>query len=326
MTSEFCLFDTQSKRVIWEITRRCNYHCKHCCSRAGAVNVQDGISTTRALELLEEMHNAGIKSIYISGGEPFIRPDIFQILEYAQKYNFEVNISTNGSLLTDSFVEKLKCSSIRKIHISLDSIFEDDFNFFRGGNYYKQTLSSIDKIVNASLYLRVGIVLWKRNLSQIESMITFLANKHVNEVVFNWPIRVGRLADNDDLIPPYDSFVETTKLIRSLQQKFWGKILISMHRNKEFLASSHSCPAGEDIFYINSEGILSVCSWLAKLNYALPQFSLKNNSFTELIKKTEFITFRHQIHERELKFGSGCPAMCIEKSGNFYSIDPLLIC
>lgn len=325
MTTEFCLFDTQSKRVIWEITRRCNYHCKHCCSRANLNSIQDGINTTRALELIDEMHKFGIKSIYISGGEPFIRTDIFEILECAKKHSIEVNISTNGSLLNDSYIEKLQSSMIKKIHVSLDSIYETDFNFFRGGNYYKQTLSAIEKIVNAKLYLRVGVVLWKRNISQIEQMITFLADRNVNEVVFNWPIRVGRLTDNDDLIPSSNTFADTTKLIRFYREKFADKIIVSMHRNEQFMKSTLSCPAGDGIFYINSDGMLSVCSWLTKLDSTLPHFSLNTYSFSEINMRFEFMKFRNQIRERELKYGNGCPAMCIEKNGCFCSSDPMLM-
>ena len=71
MNKEFCLFQVDEKRVIWEVTKYCNYKCKHCCASASKIDTKEELNTKRALELLDELKDYGVKEIYFSGGEPF---------------------------------------------------------------------------------------------------------------------------------------------------------------------------------------------------------------------------------------------------------------
>lgn len=81
--NEFCLFEVNEKRVIWEVTNYCNYQCKHCCASANKIDTKSELSTDRCLSILDELKDFGIKEIYFSGGEPFSRKDILDILKKA---------------------------------------------------------------------------------------------------------------------------------------------------------------------------------------------------------------------------------------------------
>lgn len=82
-SDEFCLFEVNEKRVIWEVTSYCNYRCKHCCASANKVDTSYELTTERSLSILDELKDFGIKEIYFSGGEPFSRKDILKILRKA---------------------------------------------------------------------------------------------------------------------------------------------------------------------------------------------------------------------------------------------------
>ena len=196
---EFCLFKVDKKRVIWEVTKYCNYKCKHCCASADLIDTKDELTTKQSKNILKQLKDFGVEEIYFSGGEPFSKKDILDILRTARQYGITCNISTNGSFLTDEIASELSKMKINKVHISLDSNIEDDFNEFRGGNYFEPTINAIKLLKKHHIYVRVGTVIWKKNYKTLEDMIKYLCDLNVDEMVFNWLVQVGRLKDNKDV-------------------------------------------------------------------------------------------------------------------------------
>ena len=82
----------------WDINNECNLNCKHC--RVSEKNDNEKLSLKEAKNLLAECWYNGITMLNLSGGEPFLRNDIFEILDYAQKFE-DIVITTNGTLLND---------------------------------------------------------------------------------------------------------------------------------------------------------------------------------------------------------------------------------
>lgn len=322
---EFCLFKIDQKRVIWEVTNYCNYHCKHCCASATKVDTADELSTERFLSMLDELKEFGVKEIYFSGGEPFSRKDILTILKRARKNGITCNISTNGSFLTDDLAEELEKLHLNKVHISLDSYIEDDFNDFRGGDYFNPTVNAIKLLKKHNLYVRVGTVIWTKNINYLEEMVQFLIDLGVNEVVFNWLVKVGRLVENNDVCVDIKFFDETIKKIQGYMKKYEGKIKISMHRHEPFCESEKICPAGETFFYIDPKGYISPCSWIKKMDSSFTaKKSLKEASFKDIIKSNEIQNFNNMKRERNERYKTGCPAICLERNHTYFAKDPLL--
>ena len=323
---EFCLFKVDKKRVIWEVTKYCNYKCKHCCASADLIDTKDELITKQCKNILRQLKDFGVEEIYFSGGEPFSRKDILGILERARNYGIVCNISTNGSYITDDIAKYLKKLNINKVHISLDSNVEKDFNEFRGGNYFEPTINAIKLLKKHNIYVRVGTVIWKKNYKTLEDMIKYLCDLNVDEMVFNWLVQVGRLKDNKDVCVDIKYFDETIEKIHKYQEKYKNKINISMHRNEKFENSDIVCPAGETFFYIDPQGYVSPCSWIKKMDkkYTSKQ-SLKNTTFQEIIDSDEIQIFNKLKNERIKKYGTGCLAICMERSNTYFSEDPLLV-
>ena len=322
---EFCLFKVDKKRVIWEVTKYCNYKCKHCCASADLIDTKDELTTKQSKNILKQLKDFGVEEIYFSGGEPFSRKDILDILRTARQYDITCNISTNGSFLTDEMATELSKLKINKVHISLDSNVEKDFNEFRGGNYFEPTINAIKLLKKHNIYVRVGTVIWKKNYRTLEDMIKYLCYLNVDEMVFNWLVQVGRLKDNKDVCVDIKYFDETIEKIHKYQEKYKNKINISMHRNEKFENSDIVCPAGETFFYIDPQGYISPCSWIKKMDkkYTSKQ-SLKNTTFQEIIDSDEIQIFNKLKYERIKKYGTGCLAICMERSNTYFSEDPLL--
>ena len=177
MNKEFCLFKVDKKRAIWGVTKYCNYKCKHCCTSANIVDTKNELNTAQCKNILKELKNFGIEEIYFSGGEPFSRNDIIDILKTARKYDISCNISTNGSFLTEKLVKKISQLNINKVHISLDSNIEKDFNEF-------VLRKDIDKIIS--------LVDYELNMEQ--QRVFDIYNKKINsDKSFATPINSERL-------------------------------------------------------------------------------------------------------------------------------------
>lgn len=323
--SPYCLFKTVKKRVVWEVTHRCNYACLHCCSRSGSCMPYE-LNTRSMLNVLKELSNDGVEEIYFSGGEPFIREDMMEILQETRKKGILANISTNGSFMSEELAAKLRAIDVNLIHISLDSHHESLYNSFRGGNYFSSTISAIKNAKEAGLYVRVGAVIWKENCDQLEEMITFLADMNVDEVVFNWLISVGRFQEHQEQGVPLSEFQRLISTVRLYQKKYNGKIKISMHRSKEYVSDDSTCRAGDQILFILPDGRISPCSWLAKLdNTLITTGSLKDHSLKDLKKTDAFDKWQSIISKRSEICHSGCPAICYERNGSYFTEDPLLL-
>lgn len=325
MNSKYCLFKTEKKRVVWEVTHKCNYACLHCCSRSGK-NGSFEMNYENVIGVLNQLSEQGVEEIYYSGGEPFIREDMLDILTETRKQNILANVSTNGSFMTKEFAEQLKRIDVNLIHISLDSHIEKQYNLFRGGDYFNKTISAIKNAKGAGLYVRVGVVLWKENIDSISEMIDFFKNMDVDEVVFNWLVKVGRLKENDDKTVSLDKFDEIIGRINKLKRLNEGIIKISMHRSEKFKEIDTVCQAGAQILFILPDGRVSPCSWLAKLDERLiTEQSLVDTPLEKIYRSKEFALWKEILDDRGKKCNPGCPAICIERNGKYDSEDPLAI-
>ena len=109
--------------VFWSVTGRCNYRCRHCFMDAPDAALGE-LSTDEALNLIDQMADCGVLRVDLTGGEPFVRKDLWQLIDHILSHHMTVGkIYTNGWLLTDSVIEKLEHRGLRPdISISFDGV------------------------------------------------------------------------------------------------------------------------------------------------------------------------------------------------------------
>ena len=326
MNEPYCLFKTEKKRVVWEVTHLCNYACVHCCSQSGKVENNSELTYEQMLMVLEQLDDDGVQEIYYSGGEPFIRKDMIAILEETRKRGILANVSTNGSFLTPELASHLRDIDVNLIHISLDSDREEEYDRFRGGEYYAKTVEAIDNAKSVGLYVRVGAVIWKDNADHLRDMIEFLMEHRVDEVVFNWLIRVGRFKENSEMGISLDEFDGLISQVRGFMREYKGRIKVSMHRSEPYIDDGSHCLAGSHLLFILPDGRVSPCSWLAKLDgQFVTEKTLKTCTLNELKHGSAFLRWNEVLDKRCRVCSSGCPAICYERTGSYYTEDPLLL-
>jgi len=117
-------------RAIFELTYSCTFNCVHCyLGRKKTARIsKNELNTKEVFKILDQLREMGCFTLGFTGGEVFLRKDIFEILEYAKKGGFNIAVLTNGSLLNEAYVDKLSALRLNKIDITLNSLNAKTFN------------------------------------------------------------------------------------------------------------------------------------------------------------------------------------------------------
>src|SRR3990172_5894636 len=92
--------------VVWNFIRRCNLHCVHCYSQSADKDYEGELTTEEGKALIEDLAQFGVPVILFSGGEPFLRPDLFELIALAKARGMRAVISTNGTLITQEIAQR----------------------------------------------------------------------------------------------------------------------------------------------------------------------------------------------------------------------------
>ena len=104
--------------VVWNSTRTCNLTCRHCYMSSDAKLYKDELSTDEAKQFIDDLADFKVPVLLFSGGEPLIRPDFFELAEYAEKKGIRPTLSTNGTLITREVAHKIKDIGVGYVGIS----------------------------------------------------------------------------------------------------------------------------------------------------------------------------------------------------------------
>jgi MoaA/NifB/PqqE/SkfB family radical SAM enzyme len=108
--------------VVWTTTRRCNLHCMHCYADSYNRPYPDELTTAEARAMIRDLGDYGAPVLLLSGGEPLVRPDLFELAAYAHECGIRTTLSTNGTLITPAVAERIKATGFGYVGISLDGI------------------------------------------------------------------------------------------------------------------------------------------------------------------------------------------------------------
>ncbi|WP_371368689.1 Putative mycofactocin radical SAM maturase MftC [Sporomusa rhizae] len=160
--------------ISWNTTQQCNINCVHCYRDAGAKR-RDELSTSEGKKLLGEIAKAGFKIMILSGGEPMLRTDIYELITHAATVGLRPVLGTNGILLTGDVPARLKSAGLMCAGISVDSRNPESHDTFRGvPGGWDQTMAGIKACREAGLPFQIHTTVTTSNESEITE-ITDLA-------------------------------------------------------------------------------------------------------------------------------------------------------
>ncbi len=135
--------------VTWEISARCNLRCSHCLSADLMENCGNELDFEQCRRIIDDLDRIGVFQINFGGGEPFLREDFIDILQYAQSKQITTCVSTNGTFLSDTVVKKLKDLDHLYIQVSLDGATAATNDSIRGKGTFEKILAAIELLAKS---------------------------------------------------------------------------------------------------------------------------------------------------------------------------------
>ncbi len=156
------------RMVAWEVTRSCNLACGHCRASALKGPYPGELGTERSLRLLDEIAAVAKPVIILTGGEPLMREDIFDLAAYGDAQGLRMVLATNGTLVTEEIARRMKAAGIKRVSISLDGPDAPSHDAFRGvPGAFAGALAGIEALRRADLEFQINTTITQANLAQI---------------------------------------------------------------------------------------------------------------------------------------------------------------
>lgn len=160
------------RMIAWELTRGCNLACVHCRASAERGPFTDELSTEECHRIMDDIASISKPVIILTGGEPLLREDIFDLASYGSNKGFRMVMATNGTLMTEEIVKKMKASGIQRISISLDGPNADSHDTFRKvKGAFEQSLQGIEITKKGNLEFQINTTITQLNLHMIPEIL-----------------------------------------------------------------------------------------------------------------------------------------------------------
>lgn len=184
------------KEIIIEVSSICNFNCNFCFNEKGE---RGEMSKYEIKKILDHIADLEIGILRFTGGEPFLRPDLVDLIEYSNNKNLSVRINTNGSLLTRKVVKKLK-GKVDGVLISIQNSDPGKEDMTAGRkNVLLKKMKAIKYLKDANIpVIRVGTVISKESVKDYNSLFKLI--KKLNVYSWEWYRQVNK--NKKELIEP----------------------------------------------------------------------------------------------------------------------------
>ena len=159
------------RMVAWEVTRSCNLACVHCRASAVCEPYPGELDTEKCKQILDEIATVGKPVIILTGGEPLLRKDIYEIAAYGDQKGLRMVLATNGTLVDETVAENLIKSGIRRVSISIDgpeAISHDAFRRVPGA--FAGAMAGIEAMKRVGLEFQINTTITQANIGKIREI------------------------------------------------------------------------------------------------------------------------------------------------------------
>jgi heme d1 biosynthesis radical SAM protein NirJ len=198
--------------MIWNLVRRCNLTCKHCYSISTDRDFPGELSTQEAYVVMDDLQRCGVPVLILSGGEPLLRPDIFDIARRAKDMGFYVGLSTNGTLIDATSIGDISATGFDYVGVSLDGIEETHDRFRRKAGAYRTSLAGIRLAREAGIKVGVRFTLTQDNAHDLPALLRLLEEEWIDKFYLSHLNYAGRGNNNR----ARDALIDTTRHMMDL--------------------------------------------------------------------------------------------------------------
>jgi heme b synthase len=332
--------------IAWEVTRNCNLNCVHCRAAANCGPYPGELSTEKCFQIIDEIAAIYSPVIILTGGEPLLRPDIFDIAGYGTNKNLRMVMATNGTLVTPAVAKKMIESGIKRVSISIDgknSASHDNFRQEKGA--FDKAMTGIAALKEAGMEFQINTTITTANLKQIKDILE-LAKKlgaAAHHIFLLVPTGRGKeLAGQAITAADYEEtlmWFHQESLNCSIQLKatcapHYFRVL---HQKKgkqrkkptgHFHEMTRGCLGGISFCFISHVGQIQPCGYLE-----LDCGNVQKQSFAEIWKNSDVFKNLRNLskysgkcgHCEFIKVCGGCRARAYEATGDYLAEEPLCL-
>ncbi|NMC35785.1 radical SAM protein [Candidatus Beckwithbacteria bacterium] len=275
LIGEYCRKSPIPLSVCLEVTRACNFRCKHC-SEVGSMN---DMSTKNIVKIIDDLADNDIKRISISGGEPLMRKDLSEIIQIISDKKMIISLSTNGYLLNEEIIKKLK-GRVANLRISLHGKEKFHDNFVGVNGAYKKVIQNIKLCAKHSVPVGLVCTVMQSNLSELVDVIEIGKEIAVNKITFYSLFNKGRAKE----------IFDTEKIAINTINQVLGQYKPNLNsKNSELCIKLVNWENGlRKSLIILPNGNLIASPFLEKSNLVYNIGNLLNDNFASLWKKFPF--------------------------------------
>lgn len=333
--------------VAWETTRNCNLNCVHCRAAATCGPYTGELDTPAAFTLLDQIAEVAKPIIILTGGEPLLRDDIFDIAKYGHDKGMRMVMSPNGTLVTQNAALKMAKAGIQRISVSLDGSTAEDHDRFRGvQGAYQGALDGIANAKAAGIEFQINTTITKTNLDQIPKILALAESLGAvaHHIFLLVPTGRGKYIVDQEIDAEqyektlnwfYDQRDKTSLQLKATCAPHYYRILRQRAREdgQTVTFESHGldavtrgCLAGTGFCFVSHRGIVQPCGFL-DLNCG----DVTQHAFGDIWRNSDHFKALRDFGQLEGKCGccqyrrvcGGCRARAYEATGNYMAQEPL---
>ncbi len=328
------------RMIAWELTRSCNLACSHCRASSKHGPYANELTTAECFKLIDEIASFSNPVIILTGGEPLLREDIFEIAEYGNKKGLRMVMATNGTLLTDENVVKIIHSGVKRISVSLDgpdAATHDNLRQVSGA--FEQACEGINRAKKAGLEFQINSTITKRNIKFLPQIMELAKKLGAKAHHIFLLVPTGRAKDMVGEELSAAEYEETLKILAQEKNKssLEIKITCAPHLNR-ILAQAHleptasltgrGCMAGVSFCFISHTGDLQPCGYLD-----IKCENIREQGFKKSWLESEVFNNLRDFSKYQGKCGTcefrticaGCRARAYAKYGDYLREEPYCV-
>jgi putative heme d1 biosynthesis radical SAM protein NirJ2 len=317
--------------ISWNTTNQCNMLCEHCYRDAGD-RLEDELTTREGMHLIDEIKAAGFHMMILSGGEPLMRPDIFDLAQHAVSRGLRTVMGTNGTLITPEVAGRLKSAGLSACAVSLDSIHAEENDRFRKmPRAFELAVQGMQHLKEAGIPFQINTTVMDWNVGQLEALSDKAVELGAQGHHIFFLVPTGRGVDIEQEALRVQDYERTLNRIMEKQTKI--KIEIKPTCAPQFVRIAKSkgistrfskgCLAGTSYCIISPRGDVQPCAYLN-----LPLGNVKSSSFIDIWRNAPVFQ-RLRLHQLGGKCGQceygdscgGCRARAYYYNGDFMAQD-----
>jgi radical SAM protein with 4Fe4S-binding SPASM domain len=336
--------------VFWELTARCNLKCQHCRAEAQADFVAGELTTAELIQVARDIRDAGDPILILTGGEPLVRPDFFEIAAACTKLFTRVALATNGTLIEDDLARRIVATGIQRVSISLDGAQPATHDRFRGlPGSFAAALRGFDTLKRAGASLQVNVTVTRHNEGELAELLDLILARGADafHVFMLVPVGCGAVIGDDVRLPPERAeavlrwlFERSTELrgrvhVKATCAPQYYRILHDVSRERHLAkpaaphrgmeAMTRGCLAGSAVCFISRTGDVQPCGYLP-----LCAGNVRNQKLGDLWRHSELFAALRDPARLHGKCGAcgyrrlcqGCRARAYAESGDFLGAEP----